>query len=60
MSMSYIDLMSYYKLIFSMAQFHKWSITELENLIPFEREAFVTMLNQHIEEEEKKAKNQQP
>jgi hypothetical protein len=43
-----------------MAQFHKWSITELENLIPFEREAFVTMLNQHIEEEEKKAKNQQP
>jgi hypothetical protein len=42
-----------------MAQFHKWSITELENLIPYEREVYVTMLNQHIEEEEKKAKNQQ-
>lgn len=53
-----MDLMSYYKLVFSMTQFHNWSITELENLMPFEREAFVIMLNQHIEEEEQKAKSQ--
>jgi hypothetical protein len=57
--MSHIDLMSYYKLIFSLTQFHKWSITEIENLIPYEREVYVVMLNKHIEEEEKKAKSQQ-
>lgn len=53
-----MDLMSYYKLNFSLAQFHKWSIEEIENLIPFEREIYVIMLNQHIEEEEQKQKNQ--
>ncbi len=54
-----MDLMSYYKLIFSLAQFHKWSVTEIENLIPYEREVYVVMLNQHIEEEEKRQKAQQ-
>jgi hypothetical protein len=56
--MSHMDLMSYYKLIFSLTQFHKWSITEVENLMPYEREVYVIMLNQHIEEEEQKAKSQ--
>jgi hypothetical protein len=56
--MSHMDLMSYYKLNFSLIQFHKWSITEIENLMPYEREIYVTMLNKHIEEEEKKAKSQ--
>ncbi len=41
-----------------MTQFHKWSITEIENSMPFERESFIIMLNQHIEEEEQKAKSQ--
>ena len=53
-----MDLMSYYKLIFSLTQFHKWSITEIQNLLPYEREVYVIMLNQHIEEEEQKAKSQ--
>lgn len=49
--------MEYYKIIFALTQFHKWSITEIENLLPYEREIYVTMLNNHIEEEEKKQKN---
>ena len=48
--------MSYYDIIFSMVQFQKWSITEIENLMPFEREVYVIKLNQHIEEEEQKQK----
>lgn len=51
-----MDLMSYYKLNFSLAQFHKWSIAEIENFMPYERELYVIMLNQHIEEEEQKQK----
>jgi hypothetical protein len=52
--MSHMDLMSYYKVVFSLTQFHKWSITEIENLMPWERDIFVSMLIKHIEEEENK------
>lgn len=37
-------------------QFHKYSITEIENMIPFEREIYVAMLMQHMEEEQNKQK----
>ena len=55
--MSYMDLESYYRINFSLMQFHKYSLTEIENLIPFERELYLGMLQQHIEEEN--LKNQQ-
>jgi len=32
-------------------QYHKYSLTELENMIPFEREIYVFMLIQYLEEE---------
>lgn len=55
--MSYIDLESYYKINFSLMQFHKYSLSEIENLIPFERDIYLALLQQHIEEEN--LKNQQ-
>ena len=55
--MSYIDLESYYKINFSLMQYHKYSLSEIENLIPFEREIYLALLQQHIEEEN--LKNQQ-
>ena len=36
-------------------QHHKYSITDIENLIPFERDIYVEMLISHIEEENRKA-----
>jgi hypothetical protein len=39
-------------------QHHNWSITELENMIPWERQIYVGMLINHIEEENEKAKQQ--
>jgi hypothetical protein len=39
-------------------QHHKYSLTELENMIPWERDVYVTMLIQHIEEENEKIKQQ--
>ncbi len=32
-------------------QHHKYSLTELENMIPWEREIYVSLLQQYIEEE---------
>ena len=54
--MTHIDLESYYKLNFSLIQHHKYSLTEIENMIPWEREIYLGLLNQYIEEENLKAK----
>jgi hypothetical protein len=40
-------------------QHHKYSLTELENMIPWERDIYVNMLIQYIEEENEKIKQQQ-
>ena len=44
-----------------MVQHHKYSLTELENMMPWERNVYVTMLSQWIEEENQriKEKNEQ-
>ena len=52
--MIHMDLESYFKLNFSLMQYHKWSLTEIENLLPWERDVYVELLKQHIEEEEMK------
>ena len=46
-----MDLMSYYKLNFSLMQYHKYSLTEIENMIPWERDVYVILLKNHLEEE---------
>jgi len=49
--MAHEDLESYFKINFSLMQHHKYSLTELENMIPWEREVYLTFLKQYIEEE---------
>tara|TARA_B100000959_G_C14645479_1_gene486121 strand:- start:246 stop:395 length:150 start_codon:yes stop_codon:yes gene_type:complete len=34
-----------------MIQHHKWSLTELENMVPFERQIYVILLQEWIKEE---------
>ena len=51
MSMAHEDLESYFKVNFALMQHHKYSLTELENMIPWEREVYITLLQQYIEEE---------
>ena len=36
-------------------QHHKYSLTELEDMMPWEREIYISLLIAHIEEENKKA-----
>ena len=49
--MAHTSLESYYKVNFALMQHNKYSLTELENMIPWEREVYVSLLKQHIEEE---------
>jgi hypothetical protein len=38
-------------------QHHKYSLTELENMLPWERELYINLLMQYLEEEKEKMKN---
>lgn len=40
-------------------QHHKYSLDALENMIPFEREIYVALLGQYIDEENKRIANKQ-
>jgi len=55
--MVHMSLESYYKINFALLQYHKYSLTEIENLIPWERDIYIGLLQQHLEDE--KLKQQQ-
>tara|TARA_B000000557_G_scaffold4025_1_gene3174 strand:- start:312 stop:452 length:141 start_codon:yes stop_codon:yes gene_type:complete len=42
-----------------MMQHHKYSLTELDNLMPFERDIYVELLVNYIREENDRIKDQQ-
>ena len=56
--MAHEDLESYFKTNFALMHHHKYSLTELENMIPWEREVYLTLLQQFIEEENLKAQQE--
>ena len=43
---------------FALIQHHKWSLTELDNMIPFERQLYVEMLSNWIEKENERLEEQ--
>ena len=40
-----------------MMQHHKYSLTELENMIPWERDIYINLLMQYLEEEKERQKS---
>jgi hypothetical protein len=43
---------------FNMMQHHNYSLTELDNMIPWEREIYVSLLIKHIQEENERIKQE--
>ena len=41
-----------------MIQHHKWSLTEIEDMMPYERDIYTSLLNAYIEEENEKIRQQ--
>jgi hypothetical protein len=39
-------------------QHHKYSLTELDNLVPWERQVYIDLLMKYLEEENEKIKEQ--
>ena len=60
MNLCHENLANYYKLNFALMQYHKYSLAEIEDMIPFEREVYTTLLIQYLEDEKQRiAANQQ-
>lgn len=51
--------MNYYQTIFAVAHHHKWSIDEIESLMPWERDIYFKLLELHIKEENERIKQLQ-
>ena len=56
--MAHINAESYYELMFSLMQYHKYSLTEIENMMPWEREIYVNLLRNYLEAEKLKRQQQ--
>ena len=54
-----MNLENYLRLNFSLMQYHKYSLTEIENMMPWERDIYVILLKNHLEEEEERMKLQE-
>ena len=54
MALSHDNLANYYQMNYQLMQNHKYSLSDLENMIPWEREIYVEMLVDDIKEQNKK------
>lgn len=48
----YDDIVNFYKTTFALVQHHKYSLTELENMIPWEKYVYLDLLSEFIKKQE--------
>lgn len=54
----HITLASYYRMMFSLMQHHKYTKQDLDEMLPFERDLFYSMLVEYLKElEQEREKN---
>lgn len=58
-ALSHETLANYIQTNFGLIQHHNWSLTELESMMPWEREIYVSLLVQHLEDLELERKQSQ-
>ena len=52
LSFGYENLGNFFQTNFALMQHHKYSLTELENMLPWEREVYIGLLVKHLERSE--------
>lgn len=52
-------MLNYYQSNFQLFHNFKWSLSEVENMLPWEREIYIVMLNEQIKEENERNKQWQ-
>ena len=56
MALSHNTLANYFQVNFSLMQHHKYSLTEIENMMPWEREVYVAFLLDYLEKKKEEAR----
>jgi len=56
--MIYNSLENYIRLNFALMQHHKYSLQDIENMMPWERDSYVILLTQYIKEENDRIQKQ--
>jgi len=59
MNLCHDNAFNYYKTNFALMQYHKYSLEELDDMMPFEREIYISLLVKHLEEEKQRLKSNQ-
>jgi len=57
MALSHNTLSNYYQTNFSLMQHHKYSLTELEEMIPWERDIYIKLLLSYLEDLKSRKEN---
>jgi len=57
-ALSHESVRNYYSTNFQLVQHHKYSLTELESMMPWEREVYINLLLKHLEEERERYRRQ--
>jgi hypothetical protein len=52
------SLENYFKTNFAMMQHHKYSLYDIENMMPWERAVYIELLAQHVKEIEERNRDQ--
>lgn len=57
MALSHNSLASYYRTNFILMQHHQYSLSEIESMMPWEREVYINLLTEHLKQEKDRMKN---
>ena len=52
MNLAHEELLNYYTTNFTLMKNHQFSLSEIEDMMPFEREIYLNLLNDHIKSEQ--------
>lgn len=55
----YDNLKNFFSCNFGLIQHHKWSVSEIENMLPWERQTYLALLMNWLKEEKERIKLQQ-
>lgn len=54
MSFLYNNTENYFRLNFAMKKHHNFSLTEIEDMLPWERDVYVSLIKEWVEEEKQR------
>lgn len=55
----YDNLKNFYSANFALVQHHKYSLSDIENMMPWERHVYLDMLAEHIRQQEEQRRDRE-